>query len=71
VGDYRKHRTSDVEEEARSAAETALASGEEQSLKPMDALDRKIAHDAVAQIDGVRTESRGEDPDRFVVILPE
>lgn len=71
VEDYRKRRTSQVEESARSAAEEALESGEEQSLKPMDALERKIAHDAVAQIDGVRTESRGEEPDRYVVVFPE
>jgi len=71
VEDYRKRRTSKVEETARSAAELALESGEEQSLEPMDALERKIAHDAIAQLDGVRTESRGEEPDRYVVILPE
>jgi len=71
VEDYRKRRTSKVEEKARSVAELALESGEEQSLEPMDALERKIAHDAIAQLDGVRTESRGEEPDRYVVILPE
>jgi spoIIIJ-associated protein len=36
----------------------------------MDALERKIVHDAMAEIEGVRTESQGEDPNRFVVILP-
>ena len=71
VEDYRKRRTSKVEEKARTAAERALESGEEQSLEPMDALERKIAHDAVAQVDGVRTESKGEEPDRYVVVFPE
>jgi spoIIIJ-associated protein len=37
----------------------------------MDALERKIAHDAVSGIDGVRTESKGEEPDRYVVVFPE
>ena len=37
----------------------------------MDALERKIAHDAVAEIEGSSTESRGEDPDRYVVVFPE
>jgi spoIIIJ-associated protein len=36
----------------------------------MDALERKIVHDAVAGIDGVDSTSRGEDPGRYVVILP-
>jgi spoIIIJ-associated protein len=71
VEDYRKRRTSKVEEQARAAAERALDSGEEQSLEPMDALERKIAHDAVAEVDGVRTESKGEEPDRYVVVFPE
>jgi spoIIIJ-associated protein len=71
VEDYRKRRTSKVEEKARSAAERVIESGEEQSLEPMDALERKIAHDAVAEIDGVRTESKGEEPERYVVVLPE
>jgi spoIIIJ-associated protein len=71
VEDYRKRRTSRIEERAREAAERAIDSGEEQPLEATDALERKIAHDAVAQIDGVRSESRGEEPDRFVVVLPD
>ena len=71
VEDYRKRRTSTVEGKARSAAERALESGQEQSLEPMDALERKIAHDAIAHVDGVRTESKGEEPDRYVVVFPE
>jgi spoIIIJ-associated protein len=71
VEDYRKRRTSKIEEKARAAAERAVDTGEPQSLEPMDALERKIAHDAVAEIDGVRTESQGEEPGRYVVVLPE
>ncbi len=51
-------------------AEQVAQSGEEQELEPMNAYERKLVHDAVAEIDGVETESRGEDPDRYVVILP-
>jgi spoIIIJ-associated protein len=36
----------------------------------MDALERKIVHDAVAGMTGVQSGSRGEDPNRFVVIAP-
>ena len=32
---------------------------------------RKIVHDAVGEIDGVRTSSEGEEPSRRVVISPE
>ena len=61
----------EVEETARAAAERALETGQEQALEPMDALERKIAHDAVAGIEGVRTESRGEEPARYVVVFPD
>jgi spoIIIJ-associated protein len=71
VEDYRKRRASRVMDTAREAAERTLETGSEQSLEAMDALERKIAHDTVAEIDGVRTESRGEEPNRFVVVLPE
>jgi spoIIIJ-associated protein len=70
VEDYRKRRANRVIEQARDAADQVLETGSERSLDPMDALERKIVHDAVAEIEGVRTESRGEDPNRFVVILP-
>jgi spoIIIJ-associated protein len=70
VEDYRKRRAATLVEQAQEAAERALESGREQELSPMDALERKIVHDAVAELDGVESTSRGEDPGRYVVILP-
>ena len=40
-------------------------------LEPMNAADRKVVHDTVNDIDGVRTSSEGEEPRRRVVISPE
>ncbi|MGI9529957.1 MAG: RNA-binding cell elongation regulator Jag/EloR [Acidimicrobiia bacterium] len=37
-------------------------------LEPMNAADRKVVHDAVAEIDNVRSFSEGEDPRRAVVL---
>jgi len=37
-------------------------------LEPMNAADRKVIHDAVAEIEKVRSYSEGEDPRRAVVI---
>lgn len=70
VEDYRKRRAEGLAEKAREAAERALETGQEQALEPMDALERKIVHDAVAEIDGVESGSLGEDQDRHVVIRP-
>jgi spoIIIJ-associated protein len=70
VEDYRKRRAARLVDLAQDAAERALETGQEQELEPMDALERKIVHDAVAEIDGVDSASRGEDPGRYVVIHP-
>ena len=68
VEDYRKRRESRLEEKAREAAERVLRTGREEALEPMNPFERKIVHDAVAEIDGVESASRGEEPDRSVVI---
>ena len=35
----------------------------------MNPFERKVVHDAIAAIDGVRSESEGEEPNRRVVVL--
>lgn len=70
VQDYRKRRDREIAAKARALAEEVVADGQERELEPMNALERKLVHDAVADIDGVETASRGEDPGRFVVIRP-
>ena len=40
-------------------------------LDAMNPFERKVVHDAVAPIDGVRSESEGEEPDRRVVVRPD
>ena len=40
------------------------------SLEPMSAADPKVVHDAVDGTEGVQTLSEGEDPRRYVVIVP-
>ena len=70
VQDYRKGRDRELVARARAVAEEVAADGRERELEPMNALERKLVHDAVAGVDGVGTTSRGEDPGRFVVIFP-
>ena len=36
----------------------------------MNPFERKVVHDAVAAVAGLRSESEGEEPDRRVVVLP-
>lgn len=70
VGGYNARRRGALEEFARELAEKALDTGRAQALEPMNPPDRKVVHDAVNEIDGVTTESEGEEPRRRVVITP-
>lgn len=71
VGSYRERRREALGRFARGVAEQVLASGTPVSMEPMSAADRKVVHDTVNEIDGVRTTSEGEEPRRRVVVHPE
>jgi spoIIIJ-associated protein len=69
VDGFRAGRRSELKALAKEKAEEAKSSGEEIKLDPMNAFERKIIHDTIQDL-GLRSESEGEDPDRFVVIYP-
>lgn len=71
VAGYRERRREALERFTRGIAEQVLESGRAQVLEPMAPPDRKVVHDVVNTIDGVRTESEGEEPNRRVVIVPD
>jgi spoIIIJ-associated protein len=52
-----------------TAAESVKESGEPVKMDPMTPFERKIIHDAVAAA-GLRSESEGQEPHRYVVVLP-
>ena len=70
VSGYRQRRREALERFARSVAQEVVETGRAKALEPMSAADRKIVHDAVGEIEGVRTSSEGEEPARRVVISP-
>jgi spoIIIJ-associated protein len=70
VGGYRVRRREALAKFATKVAAQVLETGEPASLEPMGAADRKVVHDTVNDIDGVRTSSEGEEPRRRVVISP-
>jgi spoIIIJ-associated protein len=71
VAGYRERRRAALADFARKIAQEAKDTGTARSLEPMNASDRKVVHDTVAEIDGVSTSSEGEEPRRRVVIRPE
>lgn len=68
IGGYRARRRSILTDLARSAAEQVRSTGQAVRLDAMNPFERKVVHDAVAVIDGVRSESEGEEPERRVVV---
>jgi len=68
IAGYNQRRREALGIYAGRLAAKVLEEGGEVMLEPMNAADRKVVHDAVAEIDGVRSFSEGEDPDRSVVI---
>ena len=70
IEDYKRRQRSRLEARAREVAARVARSHQEEELEPMNPFERKLVHDAVAAVPGVQTASRGEEPDRRVVIRP-
>lgn len=69
ISGHRAARRSELTTLANDAAARVLESGEPTRLAPMNPFERKVVHDTVAAIDGVHSESEGEEPNRRVVVL--
>ncbi|MCQ2000163.1 Jag family protein [Arthrobacter zhaoxinii] len=64
---YREERGGQLQSIAEDAAKRAKETGQEVALVPMSAYERKIVHDAVAEL-GLVSESEGEGADRHIVV---
>ena len=66
--DYRESRKKTLEELALNLAKKSKKIGKPVELEPMTSVERKIIHNALTGIKNVETESRGEEPYRYLVI---
>ncbi|MGI8708350.1 MAG: RNA-binding cell elongation regulator Jag/EloR [Actinomycetota bacterium] len=71
VEGYRSRRRASLAEYATAMATRAKERGTEIELEPMNAYERKIVHDAVADVDGASSFSEGEEPQRKVIVRGE
>lgn len=69
ISGHRAARRTELEAQAASVVAEVKESGEPVSLEPMSPFERKVVHDAVAAA-GLKSESDGVEPRRFVVVLP-
>lgn len=69
VAGFRAGRRRELTAQAAEAIERVRAEGTKVSLEPLNAFERKVIHDAVAAA-GLRSDSEGVEPQRYVVIYP-
>jgi len=71
IGGYRHRRREALARFVQDQATAVVESGVSRALEPMNAVDRKVVHDTVNEMEGVSTISEGLDPDHRVVIVPD
>ena len=68
---YRENRETTLNKLAENLAQKAIRLGKKIKLEPMNPYERRIIHAALAEREGVKTESEGKEPNRYVVVVPE
>lgn len=68
IGGYRERRRAELTKLGTDVAGEVKQSGEPKAMAPMTPFERKVVHDAIAAA-GLRSESEGEEPDRYVVVF--
>ncbi len=69
ISGYRAKKRTALEKLAAEMVAEVKESGEPVALDPMSPFERKVVHDAVAAA-GLKSESEGTEPRRYVVVLP-
>ncbi|MGQ4514984.1 R3H domain-containing nucleic acid-binding protein [Streptomyces sp. DW26H14] len=69
IAGFRAKKRTELAALGAKAADEVKSTGEPVKLDPMTPFERKVVHDAIAAA-GLRSESEGEEPQRFVVVLP-
>jgi spoIIIJ-associated protein len=71
IASWRRRRRDELAALGDKVARRVLETGEREELTPMTPFERKIVHDAVAAVRGVRSDSEGVEPARRVVVSPD
>ena len=71
AGGFKAGRKRELMETAREGIEAVREGGKPYSFEPMSSRERRMLHLILKREEGLRTESSGEGPARFVVLYPE
>ncbi len=67
---YRESREATLNRLAENLASKAIRLGKKIKLEAMNPYERRIIHAALSEYEGIKTESEGKEPNRYVVIVP-
>ncbi len=67
---YRESRETTLNRLAENLASKAIRLGKKIKLEAMNPYERRIIHAALSEYEGIKTESEGKEPNRYVVIVP-
>lgn len=70
INDYKKKKVEYLKGFAKETADQVSLAGQEKALPPMSSYERRIVHSELADRTSVITESRGDGPERHIVIRP-
>ena len=70
VNSYKENKMRYLEDLAKTVADRVSLDGTEKALFPMTAYERRKVHTVLAERKDIITESRGEDPERRIIIRP-
>lgn len=70
VNSYKQKREEYVESLAKRALDEVNATGQSIALPPMKPFERRIVHMVLKEVEGIETESEGQEGDRYVIIKP-
>ena len=68
---YRENREATLNKLAENLAQKAIRMQRKVQLEPMNPYERRIIHAALSSYEGVKTESEGKEPNRYIVVIPE
>ncbi len=68
---YRENREATLNKLAENLAQKAIRMQRKVELEPMNPYERRIIHAALSSYEGVKTESEGKEPNRYIVVIPD
>ncbi len=71
IAGYAERRREALKIYAQRLGQQVLDEGGEVMVEPMNAAERKVIHDTIGEMEGLRTYSEGEEPRRSVIIAAE